>query len=204
MSSPSSAMSTWAALAPMPGTSSRRCSADSGVGLGVGVRGWSVSWVPVVAAAVPAPEAPAPSLAAGRRGWRRSAPGCGWSAGRSGCRARRCGPAASSPARHGGHRSGRSAPPPAQRACRASAPGQLGQHLGVTLPGHQRLQHGPPGDPMMSVATVPSLIRASTRQPAPAAAPAGRRSGRTAAGCSPATGGSRPVGQTRVAACPAG
>jgi hypothetical protein len=62
MSSPSSAMSTWAALPPMPGTSSRRCSADSGVGLEVGVRGWSVSWVPVVAAVVPAPEGPAPSL----------------------------------------------------------------------------------------------------------------------------------------------
>ena len=31
------------------------------VGLEVGGRGWSVSWVPVVAAAVPGPEAPAPS-----------------------------------------------------------------------------------------------------------------------------------------------
>jgi hypothetical protein len=41
-------------------------------------------------------------------------------------------------------------------------PGQLGEHLGVTLPGDERLQHGPPGDPMMSVATVPSLIRASS------------------------------------------
>jgi hypothetical protein len=61
MSSPSSAMSTWAALAPMPGTSSRRCSADSGDGLGVGGRGWSVSWAPVVAAVVPGPEGPAPS-----------------------------------------------------------------------------------------------------------------------------------------------
>jgi hypothetical protein len=84
-------------------------------------------------------------------------------------------------------------------------PGPARRAPWVTLPGDQRLQHGPPGDPMVSVATVPSLIRASTRQPAPAAAPAGRarRSGRTAAGCRPATGGSRPVGQTTAAACPA-
>jgi hypothetical protein len=27
------------------------------------------------------------------------------------------------------------------------SPGQLGEHLGVTLPGDERLQHGPPGDP---------------------------------------------------------
>jgi hypothetical protein len=26
-------------------------------------------------------------------------------------------------------------------------PGQLGEHLGVTLPGDERLQHGAPGDP---------------------------------------------------------
>jgi hypothetical protein len=26
------------------------------------------------------------------------------------------------------------------------SPGQLSEHRGVTLPGHQRLQHGPPGD----------------------------------------------------------
>jgi len=40
--------------------------------------------------------------------------------------------------------------------------GQLGQHLWVALAGDQRLQHGRPETPKMSVATVPSLIRASS------------------------------------------
>src|SRR5215207_4383542 len=62
-----------------------------------------------------------------------------------------------------------------------------------------------PETPKMSVATVESLIRASTRQPAPAAACAGSApgSGPHAAGCSPAAGGSGRAGRTRAAACPA-
>ena len=55
MSSPSSAMMTWAALTPMPGTSSRRSSAPSG--------GWAGCWLgltPVVPPS-PLPVGPAPS-----------------------------------------------------------------------------------------------------------------------------------------------
>ena len=87
--------------------------------------------------------------------------------------------------------------PPGQRACRASV-------LGRARPapwGRVARRSGPPAwpdpkVPTMSVATVDSLIRASTRQPAPAVARAGNvlGSGRTAVGCSRATGGSRRVG----------
>jgi hypothetical protein len=122
-----------------------------------------MSWVPVVAAVVPGPEGPAPS------------PG-GWAAGMA--------PdllldAAGQPVdldaegvdvvqQHPRQLAMVVIEAAGQRRHQRSAlaahpsPGQLGEHLGVTLPGDERLQHGPPGDPMMSVATVPSLIRASS------------------------------------------
>src|SRR6266705_116475 len=55
MSSPSSAMMTWAALLPMPGTSSRRASADSGIR----AEGWWVS-LPAAAPSPPPPVGSAP------------------------------------------------------------------------------------------------------------------------------------------------
>jgi hypothetical protein len=48
--------------------------------------------------------------------------------------------------------------------CRAVDPGQLGEHLGSRSPPVSASSMARPETPKMSVATVPSLIRASTRQ----------------------------------------
>src|SRR5215218_6253867 len=84
---------------------------------------------------------------------------------------------------------------------RASSASTLGSRSPVTSASSMAR----PETPKMSVATVESLIRASTRQPAQAAACAGSApgSGPHAAGCSPAAGGSGRAGRTRAAACPA-
>ena len=108
--------------------------------------GWSVSWVPVVAAVVPAP-------VVRRRPWRLGGGDGGDQLLDAGGEPvdldaegvdlvqqhpRQLGVVVVEAAGQRLHQGGALAAHP--------PPGQLGQHLGVALPGDQRLQHGPPGD----------------------------------------------------------